>query len=160
VTRFYIGWLNLFGFSETDHDNVRRITQIGLALDLSELERCNILKSHKDRHELANYEYRIEKDSKLAMNQRNFEIDKVHRAMYIYAKGSHKELISYLAKVAQDSSSPFWRVLNSLSEVLPKDIIDHQAAAGLISGEENLLREVKQNKEEQVEQTDMMDLFE
>ncbi|MDP8210927.1 MAG: hypothetical protein P9M05_08935, partial [Candidatus Stygibacter australis] len=72
----------------------------------------------------------------------------------------HKELISYLAKVAQDSSSPFWRVLNSLSEVLPKDIIDHQAAAGLISGEENLLREVKQNKEEQVEQTDMMDLFE
>ncbi len=160
VTRFYIGWLNLFGFSETEHDDVRRITQIGLALDLGELESHHVLRSHSNKHNLGDFAYRIEKDSKLGMNRRNFEIDKVHRAMYIYLKGTHKELVSYLAKVASDSSSPFWRVLNSLTEVLPKGINDHQAASGLLTGEENILREVKQNVEQQVEQTDLMDIFE
>ena len=36
-TRFYIGWLNLFGFGKADHDSVRKVTQVGLQIDVSEL---------------------------------------------------------------------------------------------------------------------------
>src|SRR5690625_3818183 len=37
VTRFYIGWLSLFGFSDAAHDDVRRITQIGLDVNIQEI---------------------------------------------------------------------------------------------------------------------------
>jgi putative DNA methylase len=155
VTRFYIGWLNLFGFSEADHDEVQRITQIGLAIDLNELQRYHILMTKSSKHNLSNFIYRIDNDAKLGLNIRSKDIDKVHRAMYIYSNGTHRELVLYLSKAAPESGSSFWRVLNSLSEVLPKGIADHQAAIGILTGEEGLLREVKQNTEEVIEQTEI-----
>ena len=42
VTTFYIGWLNLFGFTQTEHDDVMRITQVGLSVEVSILHQYHI----------------------------------------------------------------------------------------------------------------------
>ena len=37
LTKFYIGWLNLFGFSDTLHDDVTKIVKVGLAVDYTDI---------------------------------------------------------------------------------------------------------------------------
>jgi putative DNA methylase len=142
-SRFYIGWLNLFGFSPADHDDVRRITQIGLNIDVGELTNNHILIRNGNKQNLASYDIRITKDSKLGEQANSFDIDKAHKAMHLFKGSNRAKLTTFLAENAPKSDHSFWRVLTSLAEVLPRGTDDYTQAEGLLTNKESLLRDAK-----------------
>lgn len=149
ATKFYIGWLNLFGFSEAVHDDVRRITQIGLSLNINEIYNQFILIKEKDKGRLGTMEDRILADKKIGLRPvNNTALDIAHRMMYLWKQANRAELLNYIANKAATADNPVWRVVNSLRELLPisKDIKDLEYATGLMSNQENLLREAKNRK--------------
>jgi putative DNA methylase len=152
LTKFYIGWLNLFGFSEAIHDDVRRLSQIGLSLEISDIYGQHILVKNGDKGILGSMGSRIEGDLKLGQRRvNNNDIDIAHMMMYLYDpdKGTRGKLLDYISEKAPAADSSVWRVLNSLAELLPKskELKDYYLANGLLSNQANLLREAK-NREE------------
>ena len=152
LTKFYIGWLNLFGFSEAVHDDVRRISQIGLSVDISDIYSQNILVKNGDKGTLGSMKARISEDSRLGLRPvNNSGIDIAHRLMYLYdpKNGSRSALLDFISEKTPNSESSVWRVLNSLAELLPKssDMNDRELAVGLLSNQENLIREAKNRDE-------------
>ncbi len=148
LTKFYIGWLNLFGFSEAVHDDVRRISQIGLSVDISDIYHQNILVKNGDKGMLGSMSARISADKNLGLRpQKNYDIDIAQRMMFLFdpKNGTRSALLKYISEKAPTSESSIWRVLNSLAELLPKskEIKDRELATGLLSNQENLLREAK-----------------
>lgn len=155
VTRFYIGWLNLFGFTEADHDDVRRITQIGLNLDIDELAGQTILIRDGEAQSLAKSSKRLKEHKNLGESTSSPLIDQVHRAMILYRNPNRNALLAYLGRHAPSEHDPFWRVVNSLAEVLPAGSADHDAVTGMITNKENLLKEAKQADIQKPQQQDM-----
>ncbi len=120
VTKFYIGWLNLFGFTQAEHDDVRRITQIGLNIDTNELNAGHILLSAGSKQTLADFRQRNELSNKLGEYQESYTIDRVHKAMLLYSGSKRSVLLQFIAEYANTPDSNFWRVANSLAEVSAK----------------------------------------
>ena len=71
--------------------------------------------------------------------------------MYLYdpKNGSRSALLDFISEKAPNSESSVWRVFNSLAELLPKssDMNDRELAIGLLSNQENLIREAKNRDE-------------
>jgi len=151
LTKFYIGWLNLFGFSEAVHDDVSKIVKVGLNLDYTQIYNDHIILKTKDKSVLGNMQMRITENNSLGMRVHSNDIDVAHRLMYFFdpAHATRSELLDYIADKAPVSESSVWRVINSLAEILPKSttIKDQELAVGLLSNQDNLLREAK-NREE------------
>lgn len=173
VTRFYIGWLNLFGFTQADHDNVRRITQIGLNIDINILFQNHLLLRNGNKESLASLEERVKLDKKFGIKKNSFMIDQVHYAMFLFGGTSfgpgfgsgfdsiHAKkrprilLLEYISKTAPSLENPFWRILNSLSEILPAGTVDRKTALGLLANKENLVREAHEYKETKQDQGEL-----
>ncbi len=84
VTRFYIGWLNLFGFTQTEHDDVMRITQMGLSIEVSLLHQHHIFETSGNKESLSGYMERCKANQKLGTQANSFAIDKVHKGMSLF----------------------------------------------------------------------------
>ena len=143
VTKFYIGWLNLFGFTEAEHDDVRRITQIGLNININDLQNNHILLTSGNKQTLATFQQRNDLSSKLGESKNNYTIDLVHKAMSLFKSTNRMALLKYIAQHAATPDNNFWRVANSLAEILPAGIDDHTQVSGLITNKESLIRESK-----------------
>ncbi|UZJ38780.1 DUF1156 domain-containing protein [Prosthecochloris sp. SCSIO W1103] len=156
ATRFYIGWLNLFGFTDAEHDDVRRITQIGLDVDVNKLLHSHILIRHGNKQSLAALNDRITRSAKLGLNAKPLTIDRVHRAMDLYG-GIRDKLVAYIAERAPNLEDSLWRTVNALAEVLPAGSNDHELAAGLAANKESLLREARQRLDEGKAQISMFE---
>jgi putative DNA methylase len=143
ITKFYIGWLNLFGFSEAAHDDVRRITQIGLNLDIDDIYKQHILIKTKDKGKLGTMEERIQADARLGTRPvNNATIDIAHRMMFLWKQANRGELLKYIADKAPNTESSVWRVLNSLKELLPVSK-DQEYVTEILSNQDNLIKESK-----------------
>ena len=142
-TRFYIGWLNLFSFSETEHDDVRRITQIGLNIDVNELLDHNLIIKNGNTQTLATFKDRSTLNKKLGEANYSFTIDKVHKAMYLLNANNRKALLKFIDANASNQEDIFWRVCNSLKEVLPKGMEDYNIISELLINKDNLIKEAK-----------------
>ncbi|MBU2648360.1 DUF1156 domain-containing protein [bacterium] len=153
MTRFYIGWLNLFSFVAAEHDDVRRITQIGLNIDVNDLMTHNILLREGNRESLAGFEQRNELNRKLGDSVNSPTIDKVHKAMFLFDRANRGELLKYIAKQASDKENPVWRVLNSLVEILPNVTADFKQASGLLANKDSLINDAKQKELDRGDQT-------
>jgi len=154
-TRFYIGWLNLFGFSETEHDDVRRITQIGLHLDVNELLANHLLIRNGNKQTLATFITRAAENKKLGDARDSFTIDLVHKALYLLKNNNRKSLLEFIGEHAQNQEDIFWRVANSLKEVLPKGMEDQKQISELLANKDNLIKDSKSISLKLGEQEDM-----
>jgi adenine-specific DNA methylase len=153
-TKFYIGWLQLYGFAESDFDDAAKFSRVGLNINVSELFQHNLFIKKGNKQELAGYRDRLEANSKIGEGGNTFIIDYVHRAMALYSGTNRKDLLTYVSKVAPSSDSSFWRVITSLCEVLPQGSEDYKQANGLLLNKESLLREsktIQQSKDTQGE---------
>jgi hypothetical protein len=66
--------------------------------------------------------------------------------MYLFTSSTRTPLVEYIARNAPTPQHHFWRVLNSLVEILPTGSSDHKEAAGLISSKDSLIREARAMK--------------
>lgn len=144
LSRFYIGWLNLFGFTEAAHDDVRRITQIGLSVDMAELYAAAVLVRNGNKESLATCDERLTEHPSLGVKPGEPDINVAHRLMKLYDGGDRKELLQYIAGRAGKAESSAWRVLASLAEILPPGSKDHIRASGLLDNKNSLLHDAEQ----------------
>lgn len=142
-TKFYIGWLQLFGFVESEFDDAAKFSRVGLSIDVADLFKEHILIKHGKKQTLGNFEERISAIKKLGQEKDSFLIDQAHRAMALFKGNNRIALLRYLDMVAPNAESGFWRVITSLCEILPKGCEDEKMASGLLAGKESLLREAK-----------------
>ena len=154
-SKFYIGWLNLFSFSPAGHDDVRRITQIGLSIDVGQLLAHHIVMREGNKESLASCKQRISASPKLGLATDSLTIDKVHRAMALFSGTNRKELLEYIGLMAPTMESTVWRVLNSLLELLPKGTEEYQMASGLQANKESLMRQARQLEEGKTKQIEI-----
>jgi putative DNA methylase len=142
-TRFYIGWLQLYGFTESDFDDAAKFSRVGLSINVSELFSKSILIRNGNKQTLAGFEERLTLNPNLGERGDLLLIDKVHRAMALYKGTNRNSLLSYLAEAAPSAENSFWRVVTSLCEVLPAGSDDSKQANGLLANKESLLRDAR-----------------
>lgn len=158
-TKFYIGWLQLYGFAESNFDDAAKFSRVGLSIDVQELFDENILIKNQNgnKQTLGGFEQRIHANKNIGEKVNNLLIDQVHRAMALYKGTQRAALLQYLGKVASNPENSFWRVLTSLTEVLPAGSDDHKQAIGLITNKDSLIRESKTIQASISEQTKMFE---
>ncbi len=142
-TKFYIGWLQLYGLSESDFDDAAKFSRVGLSVNVSDLFAEHILVQDGNKQTLASFEQRIQANKNLGERANNNVIDLVHRAMALYKGSNRKALLEYIDKVAGQPENSFWRVVTSLCEVLPNGSDDFKQAIGLITNKDSLIKESK-----------------
>jgi len=152
-TKFYIGWLQLYGFVESDFDDAAKFSRVGLSIDVSELFAEHILIKNGNKQTLGTFEDRIHANKNLGDRSINFLIDEVHRAMYLYKSNNRGSLLSYISKSASSPQGSFWRVIASLCEVLPSGCEDYKQAFGLLTNKDSLIRESNIIQGKELEQT-------
>lgn len=137
-TRFYIGWLQMNGMGDTDFDDAAKFARVGMSVNISDIFDKHLLIRTGNKQHLATYKERVVKD-KLGIEASDPLIDQVHRAMDNWHSGDRSKILRHIKIVGSEASSPFWRVLASLKELLPEgdDLIQVQ---GLISNSADLIQ--------------------
>lgn len=151
-TKFYIGWLQLNGFAETDFDDAATFAKAGLTINVAELFRENILIQNKNKQTLATFAERNKLKTNLGAKSDSYLIDQVHKAMQLFKGTNRNALLDFINDRASTPDANFWRVLTSLDELLPKDCEDHKMTRGLLSNKESLIRESKETQKPIVQQ--------
>lgn len=152
-TKFYIGWLQLYGFMETDFDDAAKFSRIGLSIDVQDLFSSHILIKKSNKQALGGFAARLVINTKLGEQTKSILIDKVHRGMALYKSANRQLLLQYISNVAPNADDSFWRVITSLCEILPTDTQDYEQALGLQANKESLIRESKTVIKDNSEQT-------
>ncbi len=151
-TKFYIGWLQLNGFMETDFDDAATFAKAGLTINVADLFKENILIQNKNKQTLATFAERNKLKSNLGTRNDSFLIDQVHKAMLLFKGTNRSALLDYINEKASTPDSSFWRVLTSLDELLPKECEDQKITKGLLTNKESLIRESKETQRPVAEQ--------
>ncbi|MGM0944916.1 MAG: DUF1156 domain-containing protein [Bacteroidota bacterium] len=156
-TKFYIAWLQLYGFIESDFDDAAKFSRVGLSINVQELFTDHILIKNGNKQALGGYKERLSASKNLGEKVGSHLIDQVHRAMFLYQGTNRGTLLEYIHRVASNPDSPFWRVLTSLCEILPSGSDDHNQATGLIANKESLIRESATADKEKASQTKLFE---
>jgi adenine-specific DNA methylase len=142
-TKFYIGWLQLYGFIESDFDDAAKFSRVGLSINVQELFTEHLLIKNGNKQTLGTFEQRNIARPHLGEKADSFLIDQVHKAMTLYKGTNRGQLLQFIGQKASSSDSSFWRVITSLCEILPAGCEDHKQATGLLTNKESLIRESK-----------------
>lgn len=156
-TKFYIGWLQLYSFAESEFDDAAKFSRVGLSINVAELFTEHILIKNGNKQTLGTFEERIKANKNIGDRANNFLIDLVHRAMALYKGNNRTALLQYIGKVAPQPESNFWRVVTSLCEVLPAGSEDHKQALGLLTNKDSLIRESKTVQTATITQTNLFE---
>lgn len=140
-TKFYIGWLQLYGFAESEFDDAAKFTKVGLSIDVQDLFREHILIKNGNKQTLGNFTDRIAENKNLGERPGCNLIDQAHKAMHLYKGSNRGLLLEYVHRFASSPDSFFWRVLTSVVELLPLGCDDHKQASGLLANKDSLIRE-------------------
>ncbi len=154
-TKFYIGWLELYGFTESDFDDAAKFTKVSLSINVADLFAHDIFIKNGNRQSLADFTHRNTKKKHLGESIDAPLIDKAHRAMWLYKGANRQALLAYIARVGASPDSSFWRVLTSLDELLPKGSDDQKQAAGLLANKESLIRDNQSLEQRKAEQSEL-----
>jgi putative DNA methylase len=156
-TKFYIAWLQLYGFIESDFDDAAKFSRVGLSINVQELFTDHILIKNGNKQALGGYKERIAASKNLGDKADSHLIDQVHRAMHLYQGSNRGNLLEFIHRVAFNPDGPFWRVLTSLCEILPGGSDDHKQATGLIANKESLIRESATAQKQKASQSNLFE---
>ena len=135
-TKFYVGWLQMNGAGETDYDDATKFTRVGVNVDINDIKHKHLLILEGRKMHIA-----------MAVEHLNYAldgtrpndslIDQAHRAILLWREGNRQSILKFVANIAPESSSPLWRLLATLKELLPAcdDLKDVQ---GLLQNAEDL----------------------
>lgn len=156
-TKFYIGWLQLYGFVESNFDDAAKFSRVGLSINVSELFTEHILIKNGNKQTLGTFEQRLQAKPSLGEKMDSFLIDQVHKAMSLYKGTNRSVLLQYIGSRASSPDNSFWRVVTSLCEILPSGCDDQKQASGLLVNKESLIREGKQLLKPESTQTNLFE---
>src|SRR5690606_18568385 len=96
-TKFYIGWLQLYGFTESEFDDAAKFSRVGLSINVNELFTSNILIKEGNKQTLGTYAARLAANKRLGESRSSHLIDQVHRAMHLYRGANRSHLLAHIA---------------------------------------------------------------
>lgn len=135
-TKFYVGWLQMNGAGETDYDDATKFTRVGVNVDINDIKHKHllILEGKKMLIAMAVEHLNYAQDG---TRPNDSLIDQAHRAILLWREGNRQSILKFVANIAPESSSPLWRLLATLKELLPAcdDLKDVQ---GLLQNAEDL----------------------
>ncbi len=135
-TKFYVGWLQLNGAGETDYDDATKFTRVGVNVDINDIKHKHLLILEGKKMHIAmaaeHLNYPLE-----GTKPTDSLIDQAHRAILLWREGNRQSILRFIANIASESSSPLWRLLATLKELLPAgdDLKDVQ---GLLQNADDL----------------------
>jgi len=154
-TKFYIGWLQLNGFVDTDFDDAAKFTKVGLTINVQDLFKEHILIKSGNKQHLGSLKDRLSLNSKLGEGRNSTIIDISHRLMALYGSNNRATMLKFIEQNSSEPENSVWRVLTSLAELLPKEIEDHKLAVGLLLNKDQLIREAKSSSKPKPEQSQL-----
>jgi hypothetical protein len=140
LSTLYYVWANLYGAAEQAWDDARLVVQIGgdedNAMEVARGHGIFVVDGSKCR--LAVLADRANRRG-LGIDPNPPHIDALHRAMLLWKEEKRGELVAYLAERDLLEDGPFWKLAQSLFEVLPRDLEDWKLVNALL-GERPTLR--------------------
>ena len=118
-TKFYIGWLQLNGIGETNFDDATKFTRVGVNVDINDIKHKRLLILEGNRMHLAMAKEHLSSSSTEGLRPSDTLISQAHRAILLYRQSDRGQILSFVRDIAPDSTSPLWRLLATLKELLP-----------------------------------------
>jgi adenine-specific DNA methylase len=139
LSTLYYVWTNLYGASQQAWDDARLVVQIGGdADDAMEVARGRgIFVVDGSVCRLALLADRAKRRG-LGLDPSPPLIDTLHRALLIWKEEKRSDLVTYLAERGLLEDGPFWKLAQSLFEVLPHDLEDRKLVSALLGERETL----------------------
>jgi hypothetical protein len=110
-TKFYIGWLQLNGFTESDFDDAAKFVKVGLSINVQELFTEHILIKNGNKQTLGDCAERIKANRNIGDRPGSHLIDQVHKAMFLYKGTNRGLLLKFIGEKADTPDNAFWRVV-------------------------------------------------
>lgn len=149
LTRFYLGWLQMNGMSETDHDDVTKFTRVGVNVDIHDVIQEGLIVQNGNKNHLANAEEHLKQSVVPGTLPSHPLIDQVHRAILLNRAQHIESLLKLIHDCAPSSDAQFWRVLAGLKESLPASCPDLKDVQELLRTADYLRTECKKNRSQQ-----------
>lgn len=140
-TKFYVGWLQLNGAGETDYDDATKFTRVGVNVDINDIKHRHLLIPNGKKIHIAMAEERFCFPG-VGAQPTDSLIDQAHRAILLWREGNRKMILRFVANIAPESSSPLWRLLATLKELLPA-CDDRKDVQGLLQNADDLRQNCK-----------------
>ena len=135
-TKFYVGWLQLNGAGETDYDDATKFTRVGVNVDINDIKHRHLLILEGKKMHIAMAKEHLNYPQE-GTRPTDSLIDQAHRAILLWREQNRQSILRFVADIAPESSSPLWRLLATLKELLPAcdDLKDVQ---GLLQNADDL----------------------
>ena len=153
-TKFYIGWLQLNGTGDTDYDDATKFTRVGVNVDINDIKHKRLLIQEGNKMHIAMAKEHLTSSSVEGTKETDNLITQAHRAILLYRQSDRGQILSFVRDVAPESTSPLWRLLTTLKELLPAGD-DFKDVQGLLQNAEDF----RLNCHKEIEYT-QRDLFE
>lgn len=135
-TKFYIGWLQLNGTGETDFDDATKFTRVGVNVNINDIKQEGLLIQEGKKMHIAMAEEHIG-GSVEGTRPEDSPINQAHRFIILYRQGDRGALLRFVREICPDSSSPLWRLLATLKELLPAND-DQKQIVGILQNADDL----------------------
>lgn len=136
-TKFYIGWLQLNGTGETDFDDATKFTRVGVNVNIKDIQQERLLILEGKKMHIAMADEHIGKSSIEGSRPEDSPINQAHRFILIYREGDRGKILRFVRDICPDSSSPLWRLLATLKELLPAND-DQKQIVGILQNADDL----------------------
>ena len=136
-TRFYAGWLYINGTGETDFDDATKFTRVGVNVNIKDIQQEGLLILEDKKMHIAMAEEHIGGSSVEGTRQEDSPISQAHRFILTYREGDRGKILRFVRDICPDASSPLWRLLATLKELLPAND-DQKQVAGILQNADDL----------------------
>lgn len=130
-TKFYIGWLQLNGTGEVDFDDATKFTRVGVNVNINDIKHERLLILEGKKMHIAMAEEHIGGSSVEGTRQEDSPIKQAHRFILLYRESDRAKILRFVRDICPESSSPLWRLLATLKELLPAND-DQKQIAGIL----------------------------
>lgn len=136
-TKFYIGWLQLNGTSDTDFDDATKFTRVGVNVNIKDIQQERLLILEGKKMHIAMAKEHIGGSSVEGTRPEDSPIKQAHRFILLYREGDRGKILRFVRDICPDSSSPLWRLLATLKELLPAND-DQKQIVGILQNADDL----------------------
>ena len=143
-TKFYIGWLQLNGTGETDFDDATKFTRVGVNVNIKDIQQEGLLILEGKKMHIAMASEHIGRSTLVGTRPEDSPISQAHRFIILYREGDRAKILQFVRDICPDSSSPLWRLLATLKEVLPAND-DQKQISGILQNAEDFRQHCHDN---------------
>ena len=106
------------GTGDTDYDDATKFTRVGVNVNINDIKQEGLLIQEGNKMHIAMANEHIG-GSVEGTRPEDSPINQAHRMIITYKEGDRGKLLKLVRDICPDASSPLWRLLATLKELLP-----------------------------------------